>query len=245
VKVLVAGKGGSGKTTIAGTIARSLARAGHPVLGLDADANPMLGVSLGIEPLETERLVAVRQALDAGELDHEPSVDGIVNAFGTDAPDGVRLVVVSRIDRPDPGCPCCGVSPEQLLGELEGERRIVLCDLEAGLGTLLRMGPEHADLVLVVANPTAKSIEVARRAVEIAEAKTRVIIVANRVRDEADVEAIRTIAGGHELVVVPEEPAIARADREGGAPIDAAPDSPGVLAIAELAERLAPEPAAA
>jgi CO dehydrogenase maturation factor len=244
VKIVVAGKGGSGKTTLTGTIARSLARAGHSVLGLDADANPMLGISLGIEPLETDRLVAVRQALDAGDVDHEPTIDGIVDTFGTDAPDGVRLVVVSRIDRPDPGCPCCGVSPEQLLSELDGEGRIVVCDLEAGLGTLLRMGPDHADLALIVANPTVKSMEVARRAVEIAEPKTRVIVVANRVRDEADVEGIRGATRAHELVVVPEEPAVSRADREGIAPIDAGPDSPGVLAIVELAERLAVLPTA-
>ncbi len=103
MKIAVAGKGGAGKTTTSGTLARALARAGHRVLALDAYANPMLGISLGVGPEETDALVAVRQAVDEGEIPHEPTAEGLFRTFGTAAPDGVRLVVVSRIDRPDPG----------------------------------------------------------------------------------------------------------------------------------------------
>lgn len=103
MKLVVAGKGGSGKTTISGTLARTLARRGHPVIALDCDTNPMLGVSLGVGAEETDRLVATRQAVEDGSATHQPTIGGILTAFGTDAPDGVRLVVVSRIDRPDPG----------------------------------------------------------------------------------------------------------------------------------------------
>jgi len=103
VKIAVAGKGGAGKTTVSGTLARALARAGHPVLALDADTNPMLGVSLGLGPEQSDLLVAARQALEEGELEHQPSCEQVVETFGTDAPDGVRLVVVSRIDQADPG----------------------------------------------------------------------------------------------------------------------------------------------
>lgn len=103
MKVAVAGKGGSGKTTVAGTLARTLARTGRSVLALDCDSNPMLGISLGVGPEATDLLVAARQALEEGTLEHQPTADGIVSTFGTDAPDGVRLVVVSRIDRADPG----------------------------------------------------------------------------------------------------------------------------------------------
>ena len=105
MKIVVAGKGGAGKTTISGTLARLLARDGEDVLALDADANPMLGVSLGVGMERTDLLVGVRQAVDEGEAEHQPTVAGMVDAFGTDAPDGVRLVVASRIDRIDPGCP--------------------------------------------------------------------------------------------------------------------------------------------
>ena len=103
MKIVVAGKGGAGKTTVSGTLARTLARRGHRVLALDADANPMLGISLGVGPEETDVLVSVRQGLEDGESEHEPTLEGFVGRFGTDAPDGVRLVVASRIDKFDPG----------------------------------------------------------------------------------------------------------------------------------------------
>ncbi len=132
-----------------------------------------------------------------------------------------------------------------MLGELQSDGGIVICDLEAGVGTILRMEADQADVVLVVADPSTKSIEVARRAAEIASQHARVIVLANRVRDDPDLEAVRAVLGGHEIVAVPEDPAIARADREGMAPIDVDPDSPGVRALVSLADELAsPVPAA-
>lgn len=117
----------------------------------------------------------------------------------------------------------------------------MVCDLEAGVGPVVRT--ERADVVLAVAEPTVKSIEVARRAAEIAGEHARVVVIANRIRGEEDVEAIRAVLGEQELVVVPEEPAIAAADRDGAAPIDVAPDSVGVRALVALAERLGERPA--
>jgi len=240
MKIVVAGKGGVGKTTVSGTLARALARSGHDVLALDADTNPMLGVSLGIGPEQTDLLVAVRQGLETGETEHERSTEGFVERFGRDAPDGVRLVVASRIDRPNPGCMCCGVSPESLLNELDGDGKIIIGDLEAGIGTVLRLQEGQADVVVVVAQPTAKSLDIARRAVEMAADKmTTTIVVANRVRDDEDLAVIRAAVGDCEMVVVPDDDAIAHADREGLAAIDVDDTSPGVRAIIELADRLA------
>ena len=242
MKIVVAGKGGAGKTTVSGTIARALARSGNPVLALDADANPMLGVSLGVGFEKTDMLNSVRQALDAGDVEHEPTVEGMVENFGTDAPDGVRLVVASRIDNDSPGCQCCGVSPDQILRDLEHEYRVVICDLEAGIGTVSRMEAGNADVVVVVANPTAKALEVARRAIDIASDVAEVVVLANRVRSDEDLQAIKDVVGDHELIVIPEDPVIAAADRDGVAPIDLDPDSPGVAAIIKLADRLAGAP---
>ena len=113
--------------------------------------------------------------------------------------------------------------PQQLFGEIEDKFRIVLCDMEAGVGTIVRNG--NADVVIVVAEPSVKSIDVARRAAGAALAQgAEVIVVANRVRDEADEEAISADLGDHAIVVVPEDPVIARADEDGRAPIDVAPD---------------------
>jgi len=105
MRIGVAGKGGSGKTTVAGTLARVLGRRDGQVLALDSDTNPMLGVSLGLGPEVTDLLVAVRQGLESGDTEHQPTIEGILETFGRAGPDGVRLVVVNRIDQIDPGCP--------------------------------------------------------------------------------------------------------------------------------------------
>ena len=101
MKIAVAGKGGVGKTTVSGTIARALARSGHTVLALDADLNPMLGVSLGVGGEQTELIVAARQAIAEGEAEHAPTIEEIVDRFGADAPDGVRMVIASRVEYMD------------------------------------------------------------------------------------------------------------------------------------------------
>lgn len=125
-----------------------------------------------------------------------------------------------------------------MLGELEADGDVVICDMEAGLGTVSRIAPGELDAVLVVAEPSAKGIDVAGRAAQIAAGRAPVIVVANRVRDEADLEAITVALEAHELIAVPEEPAILRADRDGVAPIDLDPDAPGVRALLGLADRL-------
>ena len=246
MKIAVAGKGGAGKTTISGTIARALARSGHEVLAVDADVNPMLGISLGLGMDATERLAGIRQELSESRADdaiHEHTIEGLIERFGEDAPDGVRVVVASRVDMPDHGCLCCGVSADRLLREMEDGGRTVLGDLEAGTGVLTRMQIGSLDVVLVVANPTPKSIEVARRAVEAAVAREiTVLVVANRVASDDDLEAIRSVLGEHDMAVVPDDPAIARADAEGLAPIDLDENAPGVRAIVEISERLAALP---
>ncbi len=105
MKVAVVGKGGSGKTTTASVLARTFARSGRSTLALDCDANPNLGISLGLGVDETERLVTLREAVDAGDEEHATSADDLVERFGVDGPDGVRLAVVTAIQNPEPGCP--------------------------------------------------------------------------------------------------------------------------------------------
>jgi len=61
MKIATVGKGGAGKTTVAAIIARSLAHAGIPIVALDCDTNPNLGIALGFGIENTERLAAMRE----------------------------------------------------------------------------------------------------------------------------------------------------------------------------------------
>ena len=117
--------------------------------------------------------------------------------------------------------------------------------MEAGIGTLTRLADERVDAVLVVVEPTPKSIEVGQRAAELASEKRlgRLIIVASRVRNDAELEMLSKAFEGQELVAIPDDPAIVEADRKGVAALDLAPDSPAVQALCRLARSLLPVPA--
>jgi CO dehydrogenase maturation factor len=132
------------------------------------------------------------------------------------------------------------VSPEQLLGQLAADRRVVVADLEAGLGTLTRLPEAALDAALLVVEPSPQSIEVARRARELIRERNigPTLIIANRVRAEADVERIREALDAAKVVVVPEDPAVLEADRRGVAPYDDAPHSAAVQAITALAVQI-------
>lgn len=117
---------------------------------------------------------------------------------------------------------------------------MVVADFEAGLGTVLRLEGNPVDIVLVVVEPTAKSLEVGRRAAEsVREAGLgRVVVAANRVRDAQDEARVRAAFPGLEPVLVPDDPAIVDAERQGVAPLDAAPGAPALRALVALAESL-------
>jgi len=137
------------------------------------------------------------------------------------------------------------LSPEQLLGSVEfTSDEVVVADFEAGVGTLTRLEEQRVDTVLVVVEPTPKSLEVGQRATQLAKDRLvgRVVVVANRIRTEADLETVRAAFPGVEVVAVPDDPKIVEADRKGVAPIDLAPDAPAVVALVGLARGLVPSP---
>lgn len=105
MRIAVAGKGGTGKTTIAGTLARSLARTGREVLAIDADTNPNLASVLGIPPERAERIVGLPRNLMQRQTDADGSTkvvftgdpEALVREYGVLGPDKVRLMVMGRV----------------------------------------------------------------------------------------------------------------------------------------------------
>ena len=111
MKIALAGKGGSGKTTLAGLLARDLARRGHSVWAIDADTNPNLGLTLGIprerlggiQPLP--RSILKEQTDEAGKrtwaLDRPPRE--VAGTFGIPTPHGVTLLLMGTVDHAGAG----------------------------------------------------------------------------------------------------------------------------------------------
>lgn len=101
MKVSIAGKGGSGKTTIAGTLARLLGRERGPVLAIDGDSNPNLALTLGLDkgsldlvtPLPHGLLEHRRENGDTRLVLSRP-IDDILAEYSVECPDRVRLLVL-------------------------------------------------------------------------------------------------------------------------------------------------------
>jgi len=109
MKIAVSGKGGSGKTTITATLTRLLSRRGLPVLAIDGDPNPnliqALGVGPGVEIESVPRSVVERREDESGATRHVLTrpVEEIVRQYGLKAPDGVTVIVGTRVDHAGAG----------------------------------------------------------------------------------------------------------------------------------------------
>ena len=105
MRVAIAGKGGTGKTTISGTIARIRARQGHAVLAIDADTTPNLAVTLGVPPGAAQQIVDLprnmmeRQAQPDGTMKSVfvADSDEIISQYSGVGPDGIRLLVMGKV----------------------------------------------------------------------------------------------------------------------------------------------------
>lgn len=117
---------------------------------------------------------------------------------------------------------------------------MVVADFEAGLGTLSRLKPGQVDVLLVVAGPTAKAVEVARRALEMIREKNagRALLVANRIACDEDRELLQDAFGAVAMTQVPEDTGVRDADARGVAAFDHAPDAPAIRTIRALAASL-------
>ena len=130
-----------------------------------------------------------------------------------------------------------------LLGGLLEEKQVVtVIDMEAGLEHLSRGTGRHVDTLLVVMEPYYKALETARRCAELGRELgiARVVAVANKLRGEEDLAAVRQYAAAHGLQLageVPYDAALQQADQRGTAP-ELAPGSAAAGAVGSLASAL-------
>ena len=248
MKLAIAGKGGAGKTSISGTMARMLARSGHRVLAIDGDSNPNLALTLGVDPALMDDVPTlppdlVRRGPDGLELTR--SFDEVLAGHSLVAPDGVSLLVMALPQHADTGCLCSMHATVRMLIEAApaGRDGVTILDTEASPEHLSRGTAEYADAMFAVVEPYFKSLETGRRMAGLARdlGLEDVRLVANKVRDQRELDAVREFAEGNELEiagVVPFDEHMPNAERASSSPLDLDPSAPAVRAIAELAERL-------
>ncbi len=104
-KIAVAGKGGTGKTTVAGTLARAIAARGHRVWAIDADSNPNLALTVGLPreaagdlrtlPRDLLEETTTGEGERAVRLSMPPAE--VAGAYGVDAPDGITLMLMGTV----------------------------------------------------------------------------------------------------------------------------------------------------
>ena len=259
LKIAVSGKGGVGKTFIAGVLARLLARDGFRVLAVDADPNINLSTTLGLPEEKTKRLKPLSENADLirertgvfpgapypGVFKLNPRVDDLVDKFGVVGPDGVRLLVMGTVRAGGTGCMCpANALLRMLLAHLMLERdEVVILDMEAGLEHFGRGTARGVDALLVVVEPTSKSVETASRMMPLARdiGIRDILAVANKVSSKLEEEFVEESVEGLGIPLigkVPLDPSVSEADRLGVSPLDHAPGSPAVRAVGELKDRL-------
>jgi CO dehydrogenase maturation factor len=232
MKLALSGKGGVGKTTLAALLATALVRRGYETLAIDADPAPNLGSALGLPADEAERLVPIAEDADlvaartatgyAGVYNLSFPVDDLIRDRAVMTPAGAGLLVMGTVRAAGGGCTCpASAVVRALLRRLVvGERQAVVLDLEAGLEHLGRGTAASVDLLLVLIDGSAASCAVAGRIRDLAHELgiPRIAVVGSRLSGDAAIGAATDCAGRLELpllAVLPDDPAVARAGREG------------------------------
>lgn len=250
MRLAFVGKGGVGKSAIAGTFCRALARRGHPVLAVDSDPLPGLAFSLGLAvddaPIPEE---AIQEKAEGDEgprfrLRDGLSVTDAIEQYAATAPDGIRFLQFGKARGQSRAQFKSQWVFRQIVRDLPEDRWNVVGDLPGGTRQPFNGWGDYARTVLIVVEPTAKSLLTARRLSRLAlhgEQPRRILAVANKVREEGDVDTVAERTGLEVVGAVPWDEALAAAEQQRAAPIDLAPSSAAVRAVESLVEQFAKE----
>ncbi|MGH9076904.1 MAG: hypothetical protein ACRDY0_05530 [Acidimicrobiales bacterium] len=247
MRVAFVGKGGAGKSAIAGTFARLLARRGGHVLAVDSDPMPGMAFSIGMDRSDAgipdDAVVERAEGEDGPRFRLRPGLSAAdaIEAYAATGPDGVRFLQFGKL-RGRPGDLFRSqMAFHQIRQELPSTQWDVVGDLPGGTRQAFTGWGNFAETILVVVEPTAKSLLSGRRLARMAtraESPQRVVAVASKVTEDGDAGWIAEGTGLEVVAVVPWDEALAGAERRGRPPLDDAPGSAAVVAVAALLERL-------
>jgi len=208
MKIAVTGKGGVGKTTLSALLAQAYADMDHQVLAVDADPSPCLAGALGfpeelrakLHPIsEMDDLIEERTGAKPGTIGGfftiNPRVDDIPERFSV-VHRGVRLLEMGSVDIGGSGCIC----PESAMLKtlfthlLLREEDVLIMDMYAGVESLGRATVDFVDAMLIVVEPTRRSLSTAMQIKKLANdiGLSRLWLIGNKVRNEEEETFLRT-----------------------------------------------------
>jgi CO dehydrogenase maturation factor len=232
MKLAITGKGGVGKTTLTALLAQAYAKKGRDVLAVDADPSPCLAGALGfptelrarLHPIaEMDGLIEERTGAKPGTVGGfftlNPRVDDIPERFSV-LHRGVRLLEMGSVDTGGSGCIC----PESAMLKtlfthlLFRKEDVLLLDMYAGVEHLGRATVDFVDAMLVVAEPTRRSLGTAAQIKKLANdiGLTRLYLVGNKVRNDEEARFLEAETPALPLLgYLPADMKVQEADRSG------------------------------
>ena len=243
--IALAGKGGTGKTTMAGLLIKYLVKnKKSPVLAVDADSNANLNEVLGLEVSDT--LGGAREDMKKGNVPSGMTKDIFMEMKLEEAvaeANGYDLVVMGQPE--GAGCYCAANTLlTNFLDRLQSNYPYIVMDNEAGMEHISRLTTNNVDVLLVVSDTSRRGLQAAVRINKLANelnigvAKSYAIV--NQAKDElSDVVGNILNDGGLELAgIVPEDTAVYDYDLNGQPTIQLPDDSRSVKAAFQIFDKI-------
>ncbi|MFH1982713.1 MAG: AAA family ATPase [Pseudomonadota bacterium] len=243
--VALAGKGGTGKTTVAGMLIQYLVRHGKgPVLAVDADANANLNEVLGLSVTDT--LGNAREEMKRGVVPGGMTKDVFMEMKLEQAvaeADGYDLLVMGQPE----GAGCYCAANTLLTGFLErmtGNYPFVVMDNEAGMEHISRLTTKDVDVLLLVSDTSRRGIQAAGRIHQLAQElrigvkRSGLIINRSKAAPGPDVMEIIAQCGLELLGTIPDDADVYEYDLKGTPTVRIPSENPAIQAAGKIFERL-------